>query len=60
MFLVVQKYDFLSTGLGALVVTSYCYYRGQDLSTALSITLGSTILALVISELSDNDSSSYN
>ena len=33
------SYDFLSAGMGALAVTSYCVFlRGQDPWTALSIT----------------------
>lgn len=37
----------LSTGCGALVVTSYCVARGQDPFTAMSITFTATIMALV-------------
>lgn len=44
-----QRYDFLSTGMGALVVTGYCWSKGQDPFTALSITVSSTIVALVSS-----------
>ena len=45
------SYDFLSAGMGALAVTSYCVWRGQDPLTALSITAASTITALVANEL---------
>jgi len=45
-----QKYDVTSAGVGALTVTSYCVWRGQDPSTALSITLAATVAALVINE----------
>lgn len=50
-----QRYDVLSTGMGALVVTSYCVLRGQDTGTALSLTIGSTVLALVVNELMGSD-----
>lgn len=46
-----QRYDVLSCGVGALVVTTCCVYRGQDPSTALWITAASTVAALVINEL---------
>ncbi|MEW5296761.1 MAG: hypothetical protein WDW38_007600 [Sanguina aurantia] len=46
-----QKYDFLSTGFGALIVTSYFVAKGQDPYTAIGITFSSTIAALVINEL---------
>lgn len=42
-----QRYDVVSTGMGALAVTGYCFYRGQDFGTAMSITFMSTIAALV-------------
>jgi len=45
------SYDFLSAGMGALAVTSYCVWRGQDPLTALSITAASTVTALVANEL---------
>jgi len=45
-----QKYDVPSAGVGALTVTSYCVWRGQDPVTALSITLAATVAALVINE----------
>ena len=44
-----QKYDVPSAGVGALTVTSYCVWRGQDPVTALSITLAATVAALVSS-----------
>ncbi|GLI62645.1 hypothetical protein VaNZ11_005313 [Volvox africanus] len=46
-----KRYDVLSTGLGAMVVTSYCVYvHGQDPFTALSITFIATVIALVATE----------
>ncbi len=51
-----QRYDVLSTGVGALVVTSWCVYaHGQDPWTALSITATSTVVALVANELFFNN-----
>eukprot|EP00873_Tetraselmis_striata_P004672 jgi/Tetstr1/424936/TSEL_015429.t1 len=48
----VQKYDFLSTGLGALSVTTYCVMVGhQDPATALQITATSMIVGLVLNEV---------
>jgi len=52
-----NKYDFLSTGLGALSVTSYCVVFGhQDPAVALQITASSVIIGLVLNEMlfSDN------
>lgn len=47
-----QKYDFLSTGLGALSVTTYCVMFGhQDPVTALQITASSMIVGLVLNEV---------
>ena len=47
-----SKYDFLSTGMGALAVTTYCVvYRHQDPLTALQITASSVIAALVLNEV---------
>ena len=51
----VQRYDVLSTGIGALVVTSYFWAKGQDPWTALSITLSATAFALVLNELLPQD-----
>ena len=42
-----QKYDVVSAGMGALTVTSYFVWRGQEPVTALSITLSATVTALV-------------
>lgn len=42
-----QKYDVVSAGMGALTVTSYFVWRGQEPMTALSITLAATVTALV-------------
>ncbi len=54
-----QRYDVVSTGLGALTVTGYCVYvHGQDPWTALSITFSATVFALVVNEVllsSSND-----
>ena len=44
---VLQRYDFVSAGLGALAVTGFCVARGQDPATALWITAASTVVALV-------------
>ena len=55
-----QRYDLLSTGLGALCVTGYCVARGQEPGVAASITVTATITALVLNELlfTDNGSGS--
>ena len=46
------SYDFLSAGMGALAVTSYCVFlRGQDPWTALSITAAASVTAVVANEL---------
>lgn len=45
--LFLQKYDVTSASVGALTVTSYCVWKGQDPFTALSITLAATVAALV-------------
>lgn len=45
------EFDFLSAGMGALAVTSYCVWRGQDPLTALSITAAATVTAVVANEL---------
>ncbi len=37
------RYDFLSAGMGALVVTGFCVGRGQDVGTALWITAAATV-----------------
>lgn len=37
--------------MGALAVTSYCVWRGQDPLTALSITAAATVTAVVANEL---------
>ncbi|KAL6749470.1 hypothetical protein V8C86DRAFT_997741 [Haematococcus lacustris] len=46
-----KRYDFLSAGAGALIVTGYCWSQGQNPITALSVTATSTIFALVVNEL---------
>jgi hypothetical protein len=53
--LVLQRYDFLSAGLGALAVTTVCVARGQDAVTALWITGASTVVALLLNEVLFND-----
>lgn len=45
-----HRYDFLSAGLGALAVTSFCVARGQDPTTALWITAASTVVALLVND----------
>lgn len=50
-----QKYDFVSAGLGALAVTTFCVARGQDAGTALWITAASTIVALLVNDLCFDD-----
>lgn len=40
---VLARYDFLSAGMGALVVTGFCVSRGQDVGTALWITAAATV-----------------
>lgn len=46
-----ERYDFLSSGLGALACTGYCVHRGQDPIQALAITLAATISAVVFNEI---------
>lgn len=46
-----QRYDVVSAGMGALVVTSVCVKNGQDPATAIWITLSSTVVALVLHEV---------
>ena len=46
-----QKYDFLSAGVGAVVVTSFCVARGQSVTEALWITLASMVVALVAQDI---------
>jgi hypothetical protein len=46
-----QRYDFLSTGMGALCVTGWCWAHGQPPLEALSITGVATVAGLVINEL---------
>ncbi|KAK9813388.1 hypothetical protein WJX73_004634 [Symbiochloris irregularis] len=50
-----QRYDVLSTGMGALLVTSYCVWRGQSPAMALGITITATISGLVLNELFRDD-----
>lgn len=45
--MMLRRYDFLSAGLGALAVTTFCVVRGQDPATAIWITGASTVVALV-------------
>lgn len=46
-----QKYDFVSAGVGALIVTSLCVMRGQDPGTALWITAASTVVAVLVNDM---------
>lgn len=48
---VLARYDFLSAGMGALVVTGFCVGRGQDVGTALWITVASTVVALLVNDV---------
>ena len=52
-----QRYDVVSTGLGAVAVTGYCWSHGQDPWTAMSISVTATVVALVLNELLFTDSS---
>lgn len=52
---VLEKHDFLSAGMGALVVTGYCVSRGQSLGTALWITIASTVTAAVVNDVFFNE-----
>jgi len=52
---VLEKHDFLSAGMGALVVTSFCVLRGQNLGTALWITIASTVTAAVVNDVFFNE-----
>eukprot|EP00887_Chlorella_sp_A99_P008021 scaffold12.g8021.t1 len=52
--LMMQKYDFVSAGLGALAVTTFCVARGQDPQTALWITAASTVVALLVNDMFDD------
>ena len=49
--LLLGKYDFLSTGFGAAIVTSYCVMKGQSMTDALFVTIAASIFALVVNEL---------
>jgi hypothetical protein len=40
---VLSRYDFLSAGMGAMMVTGFCVARGQDIGTALWITAAATV-----------------
>lgn len=51
------RYDFLSAGLGALAVTTFCVAKGQDPATAMWITGASTVVALLLNEMLFEDSS---
>ena len=45
------RYDWLSAGIGALAVTTFCVARGQDPGEALRVTVCATVLAVVLNEL---------
>lgn len=47
----INRYDWLSTGVGALSVTTYCVCRGQAPLEAAGLTVVATIAALVANEL---------
>ena len=51
---VLHRYDFVSAGLGALLVTGICVSHGQDPGTALWITAASTVVALVVNDVMDS------
>ena len=53
-----HRYDFVSTGAGAVLVTSYCVFKGQCVWTGLMIAATATVTALVMNELME--SSFYN
>ena len=42
----VNRYDFVSTAAGSMLVTSYCVYKGQCPATALMIAATATVTAL--------------
>ena len=46
-----RRYDFVSAGLGALAVTTFCVSRGQDPQVALWITAASTVVALLVNDM---------
>lgn len=48
---ILEKHDFLSAGMGALMVTGFCVSKGQDLGTALWITIASTVTAAVVNDV---------
>ncbi|KAL4436901.1 hypothetical protein ABPG75_004040 [Micractinium tetrahymenae] len=48
---VLARYDFLSAGMGALLVTGFCVSRGQDVGTALWITASATVVALLVNDV---------
>eukprot|EP00212_Chloropicon_laureae_P004190 CAMPEP_0197489048 /NCGR_PEP_ID=MMETSP1311-20131121/3921_1 /TAXON_ID=464262 /ORGANISM="Genus nov. species nov., Strain RCC856" /LENGTH=151 /DNA_ID=CAMNT_0043033287 /DNA_START=58 /DNA_END=513 /DNA_ORIENTATION=- len=50
-----NRYDFLSTGTGAMCVTTYCVLKGQSPLFALSISVTATVVALVINELMEEN-----
>lgn len=52
---VINRYDFVSAGLGALAVTAFCWAHGQDPLTALWITAASTVVALLLNDMMFND-----
>ncbi|EFN55540.1 expressed protein [Chlorella variabilis] len=48
---VLSRYDFLSAGMGAMLVTGFCVARGQDLGTALWITAAATVVAILVNDV---------
>ncbi|PRW58045.1 hypothetical protein C2E21_3574 [Chlorella sorokiniana] len=48
---VLERYDFVSAGLGAMAVTGFCVMRGQDVGTALWITAASAVVAILVNDM---------
>jgi hypothetical protein len=48
---VLSRYDFLSAGMGAMMVTGFCVARGQDIGTALWITAAATVVAILVNDV---------
>lgn len=48
---VLGRYDFVSAGMGALLVTGFCVARGQDAGTALWITAAATVFACLVNDM---------
>merc|ERR1711981_562102 len=50
----VNRYDFVSTAAGSMLVTTYCVMKGQCPATALMIAATATVTALVLNELMES------